>query len=456
MATCPPASIRTAGEQLRAGRTSSLALVDACVAAIDRHEERVRAWVLVDGTKAREQALRLDAELRAGEPRGPLHGIPIGIKDIFDVAGWPTLAGSRLRAGHVAARDSTVVERLRAAGAVIVGKTVTTEFACFDPPPTRNPWNLDRTPGGSSSGSCAAVALGMCLAALGSQTGGSITRPAAYCGIAGCKPTHGRVSTAGVVPISFHLDHPGPLAARVGDLAIVLSCIAGFDSSDPMCALAPVADFAAEQPRAAPPRLGVLGGFFVEAASTDVLATTATALAALGAAGASIEEVPPPTSFADVIANHRRIMAVEAAAFHRDNFPQRRADYGRCVAQLLDEGLASTALDYAEALAHRRRFARDLSALLAHYDALVTPAATTAAPGPETTGDPRFNAPFSYAGVPTVSLPCGLAADGLPVGLQLIGPAWSEDALLATAEWCEREIDFDARPALLAEGRQVE
>jgi aspartyl-tRNA(Asn)/glutamyl-tRNA(Gln) amidotransferase subunit A len=445
-------TIHEASELLRAGRTTSRELVDACLARIDRFEDRVQAWVLVDAEGARRQAAERDAELQAGRRRGLLHGVPIGIKDIIDVAGWPTLAGSRLRIGNVAAYDAPVVAKLRDAGAVILGKTVTTEFASFDPPPTRNPWNLARTPAGSSSGSAAAVALGMCIAAMGSQTGGSITRPAAYCGVAGCKPTYGRASLSGIVPLSFHLDHPGPIARDVTDLAIMLSAIAGYDPQDPISIDIPAPPYTAESARETPPRLGLLTGFFAEAAAPDVQASVDEALAKLAAAGATVDRVLPPPSFADVIVNHRRIMAIDAATHHRNNFPERRAEYGPCIAALMDEGLAATVVEYAEALEHQKRFARDLELKLAGYDALVTPATTTTAPGPETTGDPRFNAPFSYAGLPSVCFPCGLSSvDQMPVGLQLIGGRWAEGPLLSVAHWCEAEIGFSARPSLLAE-----
>jgi len=444
-------TIYEAADQLRAGSLRSLELVEHCLARIERFEDRVRAWVSVDADGARTQARELDDQLRAGRWRGRLHGIPIGIKDIVDVAGSPTLAGSRLRAGHRAVRDATLVARLRAAGAVILGKTVTTEFACFDPPPTRNPWNLTRTPAGSSSGSAAAVALGMCLAAIGSQTGGSITRPAAYCGVAGCKPSYGRVSVRGVIPLAFHLDHPGPLARDVADLAVMLSALAGYDPTDPHSVDVPTADYVAEPARETPPRVAVLNGFFVEAASAEVRGAVLAALTKLRAAGAAMIDVLPPESFAVVIAHHRRIMAVEAAAYHRDNFPERRSEYGPQIAALLDEGLSVSASDYAAALEHRERFTRDVETLLAGYDTLLTPAATTTAPGPETTGDGRFNAPWSYVGLPTVSFPCGIAADGLPVGLQFVGRRWGEGPLFAVAQWCERAVGFSALSPLLAE-----
>src|SRR5690242_18946301 len=218
-------TIHAAAADIRAGRLSPVDLLESCLGRIDRLEERVRAWVLVDRDGARAEARRLADELKRGQYRGPLHGIPIGIKDIFDVFDWPTAAGSRLWANSVARQDATVVRKLREAGAVFVGKTVTTQYASFDPPPTRNPWDLTRTPGGSSSGSAAAVATRMCLGALGSQTGGSITRPASYCGVAGCKPSYGYVSCHGVVPLAHSMDHPGPIARCVRDLAILLQTI---------------------------------------------------------------------------------------------------------------------------------------------------------------------------------------------------------------------------------------
>src|SRR5947208_15903106 len=195
-------TLHAASAALRLGRVSPVDLLDTCLERIDRFEPCVHAWVFVDRDSARADAERTAAELRGGQWRGPLHGIPLGIKDIFDVFDWPTAAGSRLWANSVARQDCAAVEKLRQAGAVFLGKTVTTQYASFDPPPTRNPWDPARTPGGSSSGSAAALACGMCLGALGSQTGGSITRPAAYCGVAGCKPSYSRVSCEGVLPLA--------------------------------------------------------------------------------------------------------------------------------------------------------------------------------------------------------------------------------------------------------------
>lgn len=443
-------TILEASADLQHGRQTASELLEQCLSRIQKFEPRVHAWVMVDELAARETANHLDAELKQGKYRGPLHGIPLGIKDIVDVAGWPTKANSPLRELHRAERDAPLVARLREAGAIILGKTVTTQFASFDPAATRNPWNLERTPGGSSSGSAAAVALGMCLGAIGSQTGGSITRPASFCGVAGCKPTLGRVSCTGLVPFSYHLDHPGPIARTVADLAIMLGSIAHYDPSDPVSVdVAPLDSYAG--PANKPPRLGLLGSYFLEEASAGIRKATEQALAQLRAQGALVEPVALPASFADVHRCHRLIMAVDAADYHRATFPSRRDQYGPNISTVLDEGLAATAIDYAAALAAQLRFRREMAPLVVGFDALVTPATATAAPGLETTGDPKFNSPWSYSGLPTVSVPCGLTDEQLPASLQFIGRPFEESSLFATADWCEQALNFSAVPPLLSQ-----
>src|SRR6516165_9134271 len=215
-------TIHEAAEAITGKRVVPLDLVEQCLSAIDQWEKHIKAWVFVDAEYARAEAMRLSHELAKGYYRGPLHGIPIGVKDIFDVYDWPTACGSKLWANSIARHDAAVVASLRTAGAIFLGKTVTTQYASFDPPVTKNPWNLKHTPGGSSSGSAAAVATGMCLGALGSQTGGSITRPASYCGIAGCKPTYRYLPLDGIMPLAHSMDHPGPMAQNVMDLALML------------------------------------------------------------------------------------------------------------------------------------------------------------------------------------------------------------------------------------------
>lgn len=439
-------SIAEAAQRIRRGQTSPGELVEFCLDRIRRLDGDLRAWVLVDEELARAAAGRCEQELAAGNDRGPLHGIPLGIKDIVDVAGWPTAAGSPLLADHVPPRDAPLVRQLRDAGAILLGKTVTTQFACFDPPGTRNPYDVKRTPGGSSSGSAAATAVGMCCGAIGSQTGGSITRPASYCGVAGCKPTRGLVSTDGLVPVSFHLDHPGPLARRVSDLAIMLAAIADPNS---LGAQRPLPDYQCLLEAGHPPRLGLFREFFAQRCSQSVAQVFAAALARLGSAGIEIAELPLPADFDLALVMHRRVMAVEAAQAHSKLLPAAAPeDYAPTVRKLLHEGHTTRAVDYAEALAYREQFAAAVEAALARVDAVIVPATTTTAPDTSTTGDPAFNAPWSFAGVPTVSFPCGLAGDGLPVAVQLVGRSHSEATLLAAAQWCERRLDFDATSAL--------
>lgn len=444
--------ILTAARALRSGESNVSALVEAALRRIATFDERIHAWVSVDTIGARAAAVALAEEARRGAWRGPLHGIPLGIKDIVDVVGWPTQAGSPIRASHMAARDATIVERLRAAGAIILGKTVTTEFASFDPPPTLNPWNQAHTPGGSSSGSVAAVALGMCAAAIGSQTGGSITRPATYCGVAGLKPTIGRVSVDGVLPVSFHLDHPGPIARHVADLALVFQAIAGPDPRDPLCSDVPVADYVAALAQPRPPRLGLVEPFFLELCDAPTRNGILALVERFRSAGAEVVAAALPESFADVLVMHRKIMAVEAAEVHHRDYPARREFYGPHITELIEEGLATSARDYTSALRHRHVFQSHLRPLLAAFDALLTPATLSAAPARlDTTGDPRFNSPWSFAGVPTASLPTRLDEQGMPLGIQLVGGAFEEARLLATAAWCESVIGFSAEPPMLNE-----
>jgi aspartyl-tRNA(Asn)/glutamyl-tRNA(Gln) amidotransferase subunit A len=437
------ATIPAAAAALRQDRVTPVDLLEACLERIDRYERDIKAWVLVDQAGARADAERLTAEARRGQWRGPLHGIPLGIKDIFDVSDWPTAAGSRLWAQSIARRDATVVRRLRQAGAVFVGKTVTTQYASFDPPPTRNPWNTARTPGGSSSGSAAAIACGMCLGTLGSQTGGSITRPASFCGVAGCKPTYGRVSADGVMPLAPSMDHPGPIARTVRDLALLLQVIAGFDPYDPSCSDRPVPDYLAALSRPGhKPRLGRLHGLFDELAEPSMRTLMDRVSDTLLSAGAAVDDVALPAAFAEVIPRHRVIMAVEGAQLHEARLRRHPDDYGPKIRSLLEEGLACPATEYSRCKEHQRQLAQEIRACFQGVDALLAPATRGPAPAADSTGDPAFNSPWSYTGLPVVSIPAGWSPEGLPLGIQLVGPLWSEAELFAAAAWCEEVIGF--------------
>ncbi|MSS71727.1 MAG: amidase [Candidatus Latescibacteria bacterium] len=442
-------TIREASQHIRLGELSPVERVRSCLDRMDAVDDRIRAWVVVDREGALSAAKEAEAEIRAGRWRGPLHGIPLGIKDIVDVRGLPTRAGARLLADAPPAdQDATVVSRLREAGGVILGKTVTTEFACFDPSDTRNPWNLAHTPGGSSSGSAAAVASGMCLGAIGSQTGGSISRPAAYCGVVGCKPTHGRVSAHGFVPVSFSLDHPGPFARSVADAALLLRAMAGYDPRDPVSAPEPVADYvAACAPGEGAPRIGMVGGLFLDRADEDVRRGLEKARQAFETCGATVTGARMPEAFGEVHRMHRILMCADLAAYHQAQFQDRKADYRPGIRGLIEEGLALSAVDGAGARWRQIRFKGAIQETLRGVDVLLTPAAPTPAPQDlTTTGDPVFNSPWSYAGLPTIVLPVALARNGLPVAVQLVGRAFREADLFRVAAWAEKAIGFNARP----------
>ena len=414
---------------MKSGRLTSTGLVERCLARIETADRDLRAWVSVDASGARADAARADDELARGVVLGVLHGIPIGIKDIVDVAGTVTGAGSplRMKSESPAERDAVLVTALRQAGAIIIGKTVTTQFACFDPPTTRNPWAAERTPGGSSSGSSAAVAAGMVPGAIGSQTGGSLTRPAAYCGVCAMKPTFQTVSLEGVVPVASSLDHPGPIAQTVGDLRIMLQALTG------------TAWVESQVSATSRLNLGRLRGFFEDRVDPEMRDAMDATINRFASAGATIIDIDVPREFSDVLVHHRRIMATEAAAWHRERFREHRDDYGPCVASLIEDGLRTSFEDYSASKTHQQELTTAMAALFQDsIDALLTPAATGPAPDATTTGDPCMNSPLSYTGLPTVSFSIGLSSDRLPLAIQLVGPQQHDWRLLDVAEVCER------------------
>jgi Asp-tRNA(Asn)/Glu-tRNA(Gln) amidotransferase A subunit family amidase len=439
-----PRTITEAAEFIRRGELTPIQLLDQCLSRIDRYEPQVRAWVLVDREGARRQAERLTAELESGQNRGPLHGIPIGVKDIFDVFDLPTGCGSKLWGNSYARRDAAVVHRLRQAGAVILGKTVTTAFASFDPSITRNPWNRERTPGGSSSGSAAALACGMCLGALASQTGGSITRPAAYCGVCSIKPSYNRVSADGVLPLAPSIDHIGCMANCVRDLAILLQPLAGTDDTAPR----PYHYDGTNGSNYLPLRhLSELPDFLPGKANTEITEVLGHLRERTVAQGWKWNKLPLPPSFADVPQFHHTLMAVEAAEFHAERLARHPLDYPPNITKLIEHGLSTSAPHFARIKNHLVQFRDDIERIFVEsWKTLVTPATTGPAPGIETTGDPAFNAPWSYSGLPTVSLPVAWSKDGLPMSVQLTGDHWCENDLLTVAAMLEEAAGFTPRP----------
>ena len=436
-------SLSEAATAIARGRLSPVDLLESTLRRIREVEPRVLAWARLRADDARAEARRLTDLHAAGTLLGPLHGIPLGIKDIFYTAGVETSCGSRIMAGFVPTYDATAVARLREAGAILVGKTHTTEFASFDPSPARNPWALDHTPGGSSSGSGAAVAARMCSGALGSQTSGSIIRPAAFCGIVGLKPTFGRVSRYGVHPLAWTLDHPGPMARTVRDVAILLEAIAGPDPRDPATmSTPPVPRYAAHlddpdvrQRAVRRLRVGIPDRYFTDNLDKEAGEGYETALRVLQGAGCTVGGVRLPEVFEAGMEAHEVIHNVEAAAVHIDTYRARASDYGEKLRAIIETGLQVPAPTYVRAQQIRTRLIGDLRALLREVDVLATPASPGPAPrGLGGTGSPVFNRPFSFTGFPSLTVPCGFTRAGLPVGLQFAGRPFDEVAILSAAQ----------------------
>ena len=439
----------TAAEAARLIRERTLSpveLVDALLRRIERSQPVLKTFVTVDADGARAAARAAEQAVSDGRPLRPLHGVPFAAKDIYDAAGLPTTAGYRPLTDSIATQDAHTVAQMKAAGAILLGKTVTTQFASADPSPTVNPWRADRTPAGSSSGSGAGVGARLLPVALATQTGGSILRPAAYNGAVGLKPTYGRVSRHGIVPLAWSLDHAGPIVRSVEDAALVLGVIAGHDPRDAHSLAAPVPEYLARTPDAGPPpRLGLLTDV-LENAQPDVRAHLEAVTSQLRAAGATVQPVTLPEPFDLYLAVHAVINLSEAATTHASWLVRDRADYSPRIRSTTMLGQVLPAWGYLHAGRLRRRLAAQTAALMADFDALLLPTASNLPPTPETTGDPSFQAPWSLLGVPSISLPSGVSADGLPFATQLVSRHLDEPTLFRAAHWVERELGFSARP----------
>ena len=450
----PHPSQLTAGEaaaKVRTGSLSPLDLVDAALERIDQLDRAIQAFCFVDREAARREAIDLGREAAHGCLRGPLHGVPFAAKDIFCTRGIPTEAGSATLKGHVPSFDATAVVRLKQAGAILLGKTHTTEFANVDPAPTGNPWDLDHTPGGSSSGSAAAVAARMTPLALGTQTGGSTLRPAAYCGVVGFKPSFGRVSLHGVMPLTWCMDHVGFIARSVGDVAIALQATAGFDPADASSARVAAPNFELTNRAAKPPTIGRVRDAFFEDADSEVLAAMEVVCQELLKSGASIREIRLPASFSTIYAAQHVAEEVEIAEIHADLYGSGAELYRPKMREAIEVGFLVPSALYVRAQRIRRQFQRDMIATIGSLDAILLPTASTPAPkGLASVGDWKFQSPWSSAGLPSISLPCGLSRAGLPLAIQLVGAPFSEAVLLATASWCESLLGPMPSPPCLA------
>ena len=443
----PVMTIAEFGRQLRGRETTSAAITDECLKRIAADNPRLNAFILVMADEARRQARELDAELAAGRDRGPLHGVPISVKDLLDVRGTPTTAASKVRAGHMADRDATAIAHLRQAGAVIVGKTNLHEFAFGTTNedsaygPARNPHDPTRSPGGSSGGSAASVAAGMALATIGTDTGGSIRIPAAACGIVGLKPSLGDVSTAGVVRLSHTFDHVGPLAQTVADASLVYHALLG-DHAAAMPAPRPLTGL----------RLAVLRKYFCDLLDDEVRARFEEAIGRLRAAGAHVDDVE--ILRADEIAPvYLHIQLADASEYHAATLESTPELYTRPVRLRLELGRYVLAEDYVRAMHGRERLQRLTDAALAQHDALLLPTLPIPAPPIGATtidvagkAEPvrnlmlRLTQLFNVTGHPAIAMPTGTTGAGLPCSAQLVGCRTQTDALLRVALACEPHV----------------
>lgn len=417
------------------GALSAVEMTSACLRRITAAEEGIQAWSCLDEGYAISQAERLDAYRQSGGVLGPLHGLPVGIKDIIDTRDLPTENGCALDAGRRPTEDAWLVARLRAAGAVIPGKTVTTECAYLAPAKTRNPHNPEHTPGGSSSGSAAAVASGMVPLAVGTQTGGSVIRPASYCGVVGFKPTFGLIPRSGVLRTSRHLDTVGAFGRTIEDVALLADVLAGHDPADPDTnpAAAPrILDTTLSEPPVAP-QLAFIKTPAWSAVEGDCTEGFAELVAALGD---QCDEVALPRIFGEGAVAHRRVMLAEIAHNLRHYYERGSDRLREETRAAIEEGRGISAVDYLAALDWREPLYAGLEEILERYDAIVTPAVAGEAPvGLATTGSAAFNVLWSFVGVPAVTLPLLTGANGLPIGVQLVGRRHGDGRLLRTARW---------------------
>jgi len=436
---------------------SPVELTKACLARIDRLNPVLNAFITVTADTALSQARDAETEVRRGSWRGPLHGVPVGLKDNIDTIGVRTTAASALFKDRVPNEDAEVVRRFKTAGAVLLGKLNLHEFAygATSVPSffgaVRNPWKPDYVAGGSSGGSAVAVSAGLCFGALGSDTGGSIRQPAAHCSIVGFKPTYGRVSTRGVIPLSWSLDHMGPMARTVTDAAVILQAIAGYDPDDPASVDVPIPDYSAASRRnLSSMRVGVPREFFYADLDLEVESLVNAALLELGRLTKGLTDVGLST---DGAVSRRTVLMAEAYAYHAVRVAQTPGLYQEAVLRRIVEGAGVTASAYIDDRREIERLRRAVRSVFTTVDVLVTPTMPVlAVPLAEARDDnkvvmlyPRNTRPFNTYGLPAISVPCGFTRNGLPVGLQIVGPAWQEESVLRLARAYEQATDWHRR-----------
>jgi Asp-tRNA(Asn)/Glu-tRNA(Gln) amidotransferase A subunit family amidase len=424
-----------AAQGIRDGVFSSRDLVQSCIAQIQAREPEVQAWAYFDAEHALTQATKADEDRAAGKPMGPLHGVPVGIKDIIDTGDMPTEDGTPLHAGRNPWHDAKVVDLLRTAGAVIMGKTVTTEMATLAPGKTRNPHNPEHTPGGSSSGSAAAVAAGMVPLAIGTQTNGSLIRPAAYCGVFGFKPTRGLISRQGILRQSAPLDQPGGFARSIDDIALLGEVLSAYDPDEPgMTPRAPVPmlRLCNEEPPM-PPTLALVKTPWWPQLDADTRDGFDELVEHLSG---KVGEFVLPDSAAAVLDWHKSVMEADIAANYEADYERGADKLSVSLKELIERGCNVKAVDYIKSLARIPVVTEALDEIFDRFDAILTPAVAGAAPhGLESTGSPMYCTLWTYCGMPAISLPLLQSGNGLPVGVQLVGRVGDDARLLRTARW---------------------
>jgi aspartyl-tRNA(Asn)/glutamyl-tRNA(Gln) amidotransferase subunit A len=460
-------SLTQAAEMIHQGKLSPVELTQAHLERIQRMDASINSYITVTAGAAIQQAHQAELELQRGEtqaggPPGPLHGIPLAIKDLYETQGIRTTAGTKHFSDYIPAEDAVVVGRLKAAGAIFLGKNNLHEIALglttVNPHfgTCRNPWAVEHIVGGSSGGSAAALAARFCLGALGSDTGGSIRVPAALCSVVGLKPTYGRVSLRGVIPLSWNLDHAGPMARRVQDTAMLLQVMAGYDPLDPYSVDVPVEDYSSDIHRGVRGwRIALAEDDYFNRTQTEVLEAVKQAARTFEVLGAQVEATPFPDIYQAALANGMMVIG-DAATFHALRLLENPGDFGADVLQRLKNGAALPVKDYIQARRTQSLLRRQFARFFESYDLLLMPTTPVAAPsieGPDAVELARlltrYTAPFNLTGLPALSLPCGFTSEGLPIGLQIVGPHWGEKRVLRGGHAYEQATDWHNRkPAL--------
>ena len=447
-------SLNEASRLIKDKKISPVDLTQGCLKRIERLNPSLNAFITVTAESALAQARQAETEIQGGHWRGPLHGVPIALKDLFDTAGVRTTAASELFKDRVPTQDSEIVRRLKDAGAVLLGKLNMHEFAYGGSSvisyygPVHNPWSVGHEAGGSSSGSAVALAAGLCYGSVGSDTGGSIRQPSAYCGTVGLKPTYGRVSTRGVIPLSWLYDHVGPMTRTVADAAAMLQVLAGYDPDDANSADQPVPDYSAALSRKGPLRVGIPRAYFYEGLHPEIESAMNAALKVMGKLAASVRDIEMPAS------NDTTILRAEAYAYHAENVKKNPELYQPETLKRIRAGEDVTTATYIQARRQVDQYRHNIRKVFESVDLLVTP--TTPVP-PFTISELladmenlrtkeiltlRNTRPFNILGLPTISVPCGFTKSGLPIGLQISGAPWAEANVLTLAHAYEQQTDW--------------